>query len=951
MKKWQAFLLTTILFALMAVAVWFGWQPLMDFLGAQGSKLEGADALMALIAALFSLISGVYSYLLRKREMPPAPPQPVQQHETRINTGGGAYVGGSVDTGGGEFTGRDKTVIHTEQVIVQSAGQITRGLRSKLPPSQLKSLTEDYLKYIFDRHQFLTMKGMGPSENVPLQLKLLDLYVPLKARQELPKGETWERGLKLAGRNLTEGDPEAAQALRLGEPRPVLDILKEKDGVVILGDPGAGKTTFLKFLALKLACGEGADLGLDDRLPLLFPLAAYANALAVRNVRLDEFIAAYFKETVGDLPIDLLVREALAAGRALILLDGLDEVKDLSQRNTVVERVTDFFSAQHRKGNKFVLTSRVVGYRAVRTVADGMTECTLIDFDDDEIAEFVGKWTSTLEKQALGDTRVARHDAETERRELMNAMQTNEGVRRLAANPLLLTILALMKRKSVTLPERRVQLYDQYVTTLLSTWNRARSMSGRAPGRDLDEVQTTRVLAPLALWMHEVSPGVGLVKQQDVKRKLEEIYTARGEANPEAAARQFLVDVREHAALLLERGAEEYGFIHLTFEEYLAAVALAFFAQGEAQPIVEILAAHIGEQAWREVSLLTVAYIGIRQNLPRVAGQVVEALALSQNGEAGEAALLAGEAALDALPDGVTPESRAKAIEALIPAMQNEAAKPETRRRAGLALSRLGWIPQDLEDWVKIPVGKFLYGNKKVEKQIPHPYWIAKYPVTNLQFARFMKDGGYENEKWWSKDGWAWRTGKYDSKATEDYEKDWLARRPVDLRHQPFFWDSPAYSHTLQPVVGVTWFEAQAYCRWRNVQPLNLDLPANYAVRLPTELEWERAARFTDGREYPWGEGFDKKFANTSESGDMGTTAVCTYPLGKSREGVWDMSGDVWEWSADWYEKDKYRALRGGSWLVNFRGARCAIRYWDVPDNFSISVGFRLVVSLAGSDF
>ncbi|MDX9993609.1 MAG: N-6 DNA methylase [Anaerolineales bacterium] len=116
----------------------------------------------------------------------------------------------------------------------------------------------------------------------------------------------------------------------------------------------------------------------------------------------------------------------------------------------------------------------------------------------------------------------------------------------------MLTILALMKRKGVTLPERRVQLCDQYVKTLLSTWNRARSMSGRATGRDLEEVQTTRVLALLALWMHEVNPGVGLVKRPDLHRKLEEIFSARNAPDPESASAQFLLDVREHAALLLE---------------------------------------------------------------------------------------------------------------------------------------------------------------------------------------------------------------------------------------------------------------------------------------------------------------------------------------------------------------------------------------------------------------
>ncbi len=967
MKKWHSLLIIAFLLALLAFVTWQWGQDFLIWLGAKGDLVQSLVPLVTLVSAFFSLVSGIFAF----RNLRGQKPAPSFATPTRtINTDGGAVIAGNVNTGGGDSIGRDKilniqngnaisdsnitgnTIINAEQVVIgQSAQQITRGLYSKMSASQLKSVTEAYLGYIFDRHQYLTMKGMGPSENVPLKLKLLELYVPLKARQELPKGETWERGLKLAGRELREGDPEAAQALRLGEPLPVLELLKEKDGVVILGDPGAGKTTFLKFLALKLAHAEGAELGLDGRIPILMSFAAYANALAEKNVRLDDFIASDFKERVNDLPIDTLLRDALESGRALILLDGLDEVKDLSLRTTVVERVTDFYTAHHRKGNKFVLTSRVVGYRAVRSVAEGMTECTLTDFDDDEIAEFILKWTTAIEKHAIGDTAVARHDAELERRELLESMQTNDGVRGLAANPLLLTILALMKRKGVTLPERRVQLYDQYVATLLSTWNRARSLSGRAPGRDLDEVQTTRVLAPLALWMHEVSPGIGLVKQQDLRRKLQEIYVSRGESNPEAAAKQFLLDVREHAAILLERGLEEYGFIHLTFEEYLAALAIALQAQGESELVVKILAAHIGEQAWREVSLLTVAYIGIRQNLPKVAGQVVEALARSEKGEAGEAALLAGEAALDALPDGVTHQSRDKVIEALIPAMQNEKAKPEIRRSAGLVLSRLCWVPQDLDDFVQIPAGRFLYGDEKEEKSIPYQYWVAKYPVTNLQFARFMKAGGYDHQKWWRKDGWDWRTGKYDSKAKSGFEKDLVSQRSVDERAQPYYWDNVSFRKTLQPVVGVTWFEAQAYCNWRSQQLLGFEIPAGYLVRLPTELEWERSARFTDGREYPWNEDFDPKFANTNESGARGVSAVCTYPLGKSQEGVWDLSGNVWEWSASWYEKGAYRSLRGGSRDDLSRFARCALRSGGFPDAFYDDLGFRCVVSLAISEF
>jgi formylglycine-generating enzyme required for sulfatase activity len=871
--------------------------------------------------------------------------------QAQVKTDGGAYTGGNVSTQGGDFTGRDKTVngadggmtaggnisdstiVNIKEVVISEvAKQFWAGAKTKLDGKTLKAATESYLQYIHDRHTYLTMKGMGTAENVPLQLKLLDLYVPLKARREVPKGETWERSLKLAGRAAAEDDPEAAQALRLGEPEPLLDILRDKDGVIILGDPGAGKTTFLKFLALKLARGQGPDLGLDGRLPILLPLAAYANELAVKNIRLDEFIAGYFDDLGCDFPLGPMLGEALANGKALLLLDGLDEVKDLSLRNTVVERVTDFYSAHRRKGNKFVLTSRVVGYRAVRSVADGLVECTLVDFDDDEIAEFISHWTSAIEKQALGDTAVARRDAELERRELLDAMQHNDGVRRLAANPLLLTILALMKRKGVTLPERRVQLYDQYVKTLLSTWNRARSVSGRATGRDLDEVQTTRVLAPLALWMHEVNPGVGLVKRPDLYRKLEEIYTGRNDPNPEAASRQFLSDVREHAALLLERGADEYGFIHLTFEEYLAAVALAFKAQGQAAPVVSALAPHIGEQAWREVSLLAVSYIGIIQNLPRVAGLVLEGLATAPTGAPAEAAVLAGEAALDALPDGIVRESAAKVIEALLPAMQNSAAKPDLRRRAGLALGKLGWKPDDLDEFIQIQPGKFLYGEKNEERVLEYRYWIAKYPVTNLQYARFMQAGGYENKDWWSKDGW-----------------DIARSKRLDDRYNQHI------KNPLSPVVNVTWYEAQAYCNWLNRQPLGFDLPKGYQVRLPSELEWERAARFTDGREYPWGKGFDPKLANTNESKLSATSAVCAYPLGKSQEGIFDLSGNVWEWSADWYEKGKNRSIRGGSWHGDHWDARCASRLWIIPDSFLDLIGFRCLVSRAqppaGGDF
>ncbi len=424
--------------------------------------------------------------------------------------GGGTAAGQGAIAVGGDVGG---SVVLVNMVWPQSGGG---------PPSpDLAREVERYLAFLRDHHGFLGLKGMGISDRVALRLPLLEMYVPLQARVEMPEGDTWTRDLRLAGRAPSAEEAEAI-GHRVSEPRPVLELLRQADGLIVLGDPGAGKTTFMKYLALSLASGRGEELGLETRLPVLVPLSAYATALADGDIALGKFIARYAKGRGLDFALDALITAALGRGVALILLDGLDEVRDTVQRHLVVERVRDFYTLHRRAGNRFIITSRVVGYREVRPTAEGLTECTLVDFDEAEIEQFVGKWTIALERAASGDTAVSARDAAVEREQLLEAIGANPGVRRLAANPLLLTILALMKRQGVTLPERRVELYQKYVETLLKTWNLARGLDGRA-GRDLDLVETVRILAPLALWMQEEAPGRGLVPEQAVKRRLVEV--------------------------------------------------------------------------------------------------------------------------------------------------------------------------------------------------------------------------------------------------------------------------------------------------------------------------------------------------------------------------------------------------------------------------------------------
>jgi formylglycine-generating enzyme required for sulfatase activity len=867
----------------------------------------------------------------RKPTKPSGPPDEGRGPSavTRIDTAGGAAVGGDVDTNGGNFAGRDTWIVNIQVASEQAAERFLRGLRAG---ADLEAATRRYLEYLLTRHRYLEFRGMGVDDKVPLKMPLLDLYVPLKARQEMPDGETWERHLRLAGRAVAE-DEQIAAARRLGEPVPALDLLRKSDGLIVLGDPGSGKSTFLKFLALALAAGQGAGLGLADRLPVLVPLSAYAAALAGGNLRLDDFIAEYFRNSVGDLPLGRLMERALAEKRALVLLDGLDEVADAGLRRTTVDRVVDFYCL-HRQGNKFVLTSRIVGYREVRPAADGLAECTLVDFEDEEIGEFVGRWTAALEHQALGATDVAAADADRERRELLEAVATNPGVRRLAANPLLLTILALMKRQGVTLPDRRVQLYHKYVDVFLSSWNRARGLAGRPVGRDRDAVATIKILAPLALWMHEESPGLGLVPKERLRRRIEALYAERGEPDAESLARDFLRDLGADAGLLMERGPGQFGFIHLTFEEFLAAVAIAQRGQQGVQAVVEYLAARVGNGEWQEVGCLALGYLGIIQQRDEAAGAVAEGLAGCNCGAPGAAAVWAGEALADVLPDGVPPVSRKRVVESLVATMQSGEVAAPLRRRAGLLLGgRFGWRPDDLDEFVEIPAGDFLFGENCENVSIPYRYWIGKYPVTNCQYARFVDDGGYRRHEFWSEAG--------------------SQRQQREGREDPRYWKNADFGNPIFPVVGIGWQEAQAYCNWLNALGPEAGVPqeAGYRVRLPIEQEWERAARGTDGRKYPWEGGFEPALANTAEGKPDRTAAVCTYPDGRSATGLWDMAGNVWEWtSSPWSQQDPAPVLRGGSWLRTAGYARCAYRNGLVPDNFFDVIGFRVVVSVPVSD-
>jgi formylglycine-generating enzyme required for sulfatase activity len=235
--------------------------------------------------------------------------------------------------------------------------------------------------------------------------------------------------------------------------------------------------------------------------------------------------------------------------------------------------------------------------------------------------------------------------------------------------------------------------------------------------------------------------------------------------------------------------------------------------------------------------------------------------------------------------------------------------------------------------WVEIPGGRGVMATDESNVTLSIPertYWMAKYPVTNAQYATFVEAGGYSTRRWWTAQGW-------NTRLTENWT-------------QPRYWMDATLNGAEQPVVGVSWVEAVAFCQW-------LSEATGEKIMLPTEAQWQYAAQGDDGRTYPWGNPWDntERCNNNVDGKGIGRTTPVRQYEGKedSPFGVVDMAGNVWEWCLTAYETGRneldetdIRVLRGGSWDNLITGVfRCDFRSWYAPDIWYGNRGFRLALS------
>jgi len=488
-------------------------------------------------------------------------------------------------------------------------------------PDEVEAAEIRHREYVLAELGDITLEGLPADEDAGARrIALGDLYVPLKveridggAAADVSDGPA--PGAEWARTEPSEGD---------GSVESIGWALTHTRRLAILGAPGSGKSTLVKHLAVAYA-EDAHRQQIGDGLPDRDWLPVFVRC---RDLG-DEHRGMSFREILDDTPrrgefpelaegFRALISNALRSGRILLLVDGLDEISNPPDRLAFVRQMRTFLSVYPNVG--LLLTSRETGFRTVAGALSSMCSWyRLAEFDDHDIADLTKAWHATV----VGSSLKVFEEAE----ELARTIIATDRVRRLAKNPLLLTTLLLVKRWVGDLPRKRTVLYEKAIEVLLMTWNVA----------SYEPIDRDEAIPQLAFVAHALTEAG---EQSLSSLRLAELLNEARAQMPEVLAfartsvAKFVERVEERSSLLIMTGhAEErgrlvpvYEFRHLTFQEYLAAVALVegfYGGHRDGDRPADKLASHIHDPQWFEVVTLANVLAG------RSAGEVVAAAAAS----------------------------------------------------------------------------------------------------------------------------------------------------------------------------------------------------------------------------------------------------------------------------------------------------------------------------------
>jgi len=830
-----------------------------------------------------------------------------------------------------------------------------------------------------------------------VSVTLADTFVPLRLSDTL-RNET--RFMPGSSYNNQRNDG-------IRSPEEVLRIAFKKKyrKLLVVGEPGSGKTTLLYYYAL--LCLDTKPLERRGfRVPkLLFYLPLRELTKSGEKFALLPANLWAFSERHSHAIGEDVFSDWLHSTTTLVLLDGLDEISDIAERIRVcgwIDNAVISFPKAY-----FVITSRPSGLRKVDKIKlePEPERVDIMDFTPYQQNIFLHRWfeAAFLEAEApFADKTAAwqksqKEKAATKAEGIITVLKAEEykSLQSLAGIPLLLQIMAMLWKNKEDLPSSRVELYGKALNYILDERER---QIGNIPLLAAD--QALDVLMPVSLWMQEELEK-DEVERETMHQRLQAELIKHSDTPTPAIFCQNLVD---RAGLLVEYGEKEYLFRHKSFREYMAAVQLVKNIELlQVDPLdreinverkyLSELAAHFGEAWWKEpicffaakASAVTFnAFLGqlfdspvsvdfsqeqqdllerIMQERPKEEPGALYAKLLHPATTANQQRYL-----LKCLQIS-RHQAAGDVVRQFIE--QNHAKGDDIRRRAA-DFTVTGVVDRQGAPYVLIEGGSFVYSVKKKQRTVPD-FHVARYTVTNQLYRRFI----------------AYLEGNEAHFATilplERYKEQLsiMAQGAGGFRRylkgkdnlaklfRSYFDDDRKFNGDEQPVIGISWYAARAYCLWLSLLESNGGNAGLY--RLPTEVEWEYAAGGKESRCYPWGEEAPSSTRANYGKNEGVTTAVGRYPEGVTPEGLYDMAGNVWEWMENNYgfglrsmafsviftilwsieNKRLYgfsapRALRGGAYYSdNTDALRCSSRlYYVYPDGRVVSsVGFRVIRS------
>ncbi|CAM2065710.1 SUMF1/EgtB/PvdO family nonheme iron enzyme [Sulfidibacter corallicola] len=742
---------------------------------------------------------------------------------------------------------------------------------------------------------------------------------------------------------------------------PVDDLLKEpKPLTLIAGEAGSGKSTFMRH-AVRTTLETGR----------VYPIFAELKDAAVwlKNQKNPDLLTWVSEQVFGG-SIAVLELERQAKDKSLwLFLDGLDEILDDHRCFRAAEMIRIWAGTSPGSGCATFVTMRPHLW---------MRQPTMAIFQD---ARKVRLCPLGNQGQQAYFERLLRAQGKPEEQasRLWRDMKSLSFLDAdFCGNPLLLSILALVDGGKQRLPNRMAELYQRAITQLLQQ----RFGEDRRAETGLTKEVARGCLLRVARTMFDRGVAGGICETMLLNHWVSEETFDRSSEQDEARKswRQQLRALACYSGLLILEGDPlHYRFAHGRFREFLAGQSLA------SAPI-KAWHGKLTLESHAQIVVFTIGHLWLTGDTDK-AYYLIQMLKSTEQGQPSglDTAMrgLCERATETTVREGVDREIKEQVTTLL---GDGEVPLP-MRKKLAFSLGRLGdrrLDPQSETRWVTIKKGSFTMGdNQGFEDEKPEhsvvvaeDFWIGTYPVTNQEYNRFILDQGYHNSDWWN-DGWWWR------EMSEAAFQAWLAKERETIAElygfepdpqyfrpdeKPLYWDHPYFKGPNQPVVGVNWFEATAYCNWLTAR-LEEEPPSwwqtGMQVRLPSETQWEYVAKGQEGRPYPWGSPSPSPDRANYGVVERGTMPVGIYPKGATPEGVYDMAGNVWEWCVDHYVNDIYkkrnvlttempviiedsavRVLRGGAWLDVAPRLRSSSRDRYHAASRDFSVGFRCVLWL-----